>query len=172
VKSLSVISLFSISLMAGSGCGYHLGYQTPPGVRTVSVPIFQNDTFPLRRDVEYDLTSAFRQEIQARTSLRVIDESASPDLVVRGRILEFRERVVAEGPLDEVIESNLVALVELQIENYLDGTVETRRAGNVEPFSIQAGESFEDGRRRAIRNIAEKLVVALEHWGGDGPAGE
>jgi hypothetical protein len=161
--------LLTVLVLAVGGCGYSLGYSTPPGVKTISIPIFWNATFPLRREVEVELTSAFRQEIQARTDLRIIDESSSPDAVIRGRIVEFRERVVAEGRRDEKTESNVVAIVDLEIENYRDGTLRIERVSDVEPFSIQAGESFEVGRRRAIRNIAEKLVVALEDWG---PGGE
>lgn len=157
---------------AVSGCGYSIGYRETPGVRTVAVPTFHNATFPIRREIEYEITSAFRQELQARTSLRIIDELASPDMVVRGRILEFRERVVAEGKQDQKTESSLVALVELQIENYKGGTLRVERVSDVEPFSIQAGESFDDGRRRAIRNLAEKLVIAAEDWSGGEPLPE
>lgn len=157
-----------LTALSVTGCGYSLGYRTPPGVKTVAVPIFWNATFPLRREVEMDLTSAFRQEIQARTDLRIIDESSSPDMVVRGRILDFRERVVAEGDRDAKLESNLVARVELEVENYRDGTTWTTQVSDVEPFSsIEGGEGFDVGRRRAIRNVAEKLVVALEEWGGE-----
>jgi lipopolysaccharide assembly LptE-like protein len=159
-----------VFLPALTGCGYTLGYRMPPGVRTVSIPIFENATFPLRREVEFEITSAFRQELQARTDLRIVDENGSPDLLVRGRILEFRERVIAQSRQDVKTESNLVALVELRIENYLAGTVRVERVNDVEPFSIESGESFATGQRRAIRNIAEKLVVAMEDWGGDGEA--
>lgn len=159
-------ALLAAAALGAPGCGYGIGFQPPPGVHTVSVPIFFNATFPLRREVEFDLTSAFRQEIQARSSLRIVDESSSPDLVVRGRILEFRERVVAEGRYDVKTESSIVAKVELRIENYLDGKLRVEMISDVEPFSIEAGETFQTGTQRAIRNIAEKLVVALEDWDG------
>lgn len=38
------------------GCGYAAGYRLPGGVEVVNVPVFDNQTFPLRRDVELDLT--------------------------------------------------------------------------------------------------------------------
>ncbi|MGH9362899.1 MAG: LPS assembly lipoprotein LptE, partial [Thermoanaerobaculia bacterium] len=123
--------------VAGTGCGYSLGYQVAPGARTAAVPIFLNTTFPLRREIEFELTSAFRQELLARTRLKLVDESAGPDLVVRGRIVEFREGLVAEGRRDEKVESSVLATVELEVENYLDGTrrlVEPVR--DIEPISI------------------------------------
>ncbi len=153
--------------LALAGCGYTLGFKAPPGVRTIAVPVFYNATFPLRREVEFDLTSAFRQEIQARTSLRIVDSAANPDLIVRGRIVDFRERVVAETRRDVKTESNIVSTVDLEIENYVAGTMHKQRVTDVQPFSIEAGETFDVGRQRAIRNIAEKLLVAIEDWGPD-----
>ena len=154
------------ALLALPGCGYTLGFRTPEGVTTVAVPIFQNATFPLRREIEFDLTSAFRQELQARTALRLVDENASPDMVLRGRIVEFREWVVAEGARDEKTESSVVATVEIAVENYLARTARIERVSDVEPFSTAAGESFATGRDRAIRKLAEKLLVRVEDWGG------
>jgi hypothetical protein len=166
VPAMALVLVPALAALVAPGCGYHLGYETAPGVRTVAVPIFQNATFPLRREVEYDLSSAFRQEIQARTDLRIIDESAGPDMIVRGKILEFRERVVAESRTDVKTESTLIAHVELRIENYRDGTLRVEKVSDTEPFSIESGESFRDGAKRAIGNLAEKLVVALEDWDG------
>ena len=67
------------------------------------------------------------------------------------------------------IESNVVALIELQVEDYIAGTRRAEAISDVEPFSIESGESFEVGRQRAIQNLAEKLVIALEDWGPPPP---
>ena len=45
-------------LLAGPGCGYSLGYRAPTGVETIAIPIFQNVTFPLWREVEYEVTES------------------------------------------------------------------------------------------------------------------
>jgi len=161
------LDLCLLFLAFSSGCGYSLGYRSPAQVKTVAVPIFTNTTFPLRRDVEFELTSAFRQELQARSGLVLVDERSAPDLVVRGRITEFREWVVAEGGDDRKTESSVVATVVLEVENYLQGIrEELPPVSDVEPFSIEAGQGFALGRVRAIRNLAEKLVIALEDWEG------
>ena len=80
------------------GCGYRLGVQTPPCVYRIAVPTFTNQTFPLRRDIETELTSALRKEIQGRTGLRLVADGQS-DMTVYGWIREFREKVLAEGDL-------------------------------------------------------------------------
>jgi len=156
-------------LLTLSACGYSLDYRLPPGVSTIAVPLFVNDTFPLRREIEFELTALFRQELQSRARVRIVDSAANPDLVVRGRIREFREWVVAETRTDQKSESSVVANVELEIENYTNDTVRAERVYASEPFSIQSGETFQDAQRRALRNVAEKLVIALEDWGDESP---
>ncbi len=159
---------WSAALLASS-CGYSLGYRAPPGVETVAVPIFQNATFPLRRGVEYEITSRFREELQARTPLRLVD-SRSADLVIVGRVREFRDPTVAEGPHDERIESVLVVAVDLTIEDYVNGTRSEATVEVVEPFSDQLGETAMSVRSRAFKNLAERMALAVESWESVVPA--
>ena len=77
-----LLAAAALVLAAAAGCGYTPGYRTPGSVSTISVPIFDNHTFPLRREVEYDLTSAFRRQIQSRTALSIVDHGDA-DMVVR-----------------------------------------------------------------------------------------
>ncbi len=54
-------------ILSSLGCGYSAGYKMPPGVIKLAVPMFENQTFPLRREIEYDMTRAVRQELELRT---------------------------------------------------------------------------------------------------------
>lgn len=155
-----------LSASLACGCGYTLGYRAPPGVETVAVPIFQNATFPLRRDVEYEITSRFREELQARTPLRLVD-SGSADLVILGTVRQYRDPTVAEGPRDERIESVLVVAVDLVVEDYVNGTRSEVGVEVVEPFSDQRGETSRDVRARAFKNLAERMAIAVEAWEGE-----
>ncbi|MGQ9589642.1 MAG: LPS assembly lipoprotein LptE [Planctomycetota bacterium] len=164
-----------LSAALACGCGYTLGYRAPPGVETVAVPIFQNSTFPLRRDVEYEITSRFREELQARTPLRLVD-SGSADLVILGTVRQYRDPTVAEGPRDERIESVLIVAVDLVVEDYVNGVRSEVGVEVVEPFSDQRGETARDVRARAFKNLAERMAIAVEAWEGEpregsGPAG-
>lgn len=149
------------------GCGYTPGFRAPPGVRSIAVPIFDNETFPLRREVEYDLTSALRKEIQTRTDLRLASEDDA-DMVVYGTVSRFRERVIAEGRVDEKIESSIVVEVALRVEDYRNGL--QWKVGPVsvtEPLSVQTGETLDVARSRAIGNLAERILEELESWEQD-----
>ena len=161
--ALAVLALGSGLVVGLGGCGYALGYRKDPTLACIAVPTFTNATFPLRREVEYELTSAVRKEIQARTPWRLV-ASADADLVVFGRILEFDELVIAEGRRDEKTESNLRVTVELRAEDYRHLRTWTQQVRDVEPFSIESGETIAVARRRAIGNLAEKIVLALEAW--------
>lgn len=162
-RTWNLALLLGVSI-ACCGCGYSVGFKAPRDVRSISVPIFQNETFPLRREVEYDLTRAIREEIQTRSDLRLVDDEAA-DMAVYGSITSFRERLVAEGRVDEKIESSIVVEVSLIVEDYLARRQrKIPRVQVTEPLSVQIGETVDEARRRAIGNLAEKIVEQLESW--------
>lgn len=129
----------------------------------MAVPIFNNATFPLRREVEYDLTSALRKEIQTRTSLSLTD-AGEADMAIHGTVREFREKLVAEGRVDQKTESSISIEVEVVVEDYLNARQWRERITVREPLSIQIGETFDAARSRAIGNLAEKILEQIEYW--------
>jgi len=155
--------LLSICMLELSGCGYSSAFRAPAGVRTIAVPTFNNATFPLRRELEYELTAALRREVLSRTNLKLVDTSDA-DLVVHGTIREFREPVVAEGRRDQVLESTLVMSVTVIVEDYARGKRWQENVRKDEPFSVQLGETLEQARDRAIANIAERILLVVESW--------
>ena len=159
-----LLSIALAGLCAGlAGCGYSLGYRAPPQVRTIAVPMFNNETFPLRREVEYELTSALREEIQSRTGLRLTDEREA-DWVIHGTIRDFREAVIAEGPRDEKIEATVVITVRVTAEDFKNQRRQSESIRVQEPFSIELGDTLEGARRRAVGNLAERILLTIESW--------
>ncbi len=161
VLSVPVVAL--LGALEFLGCGYSMGYQETPGVSTIAVPIFDNRTFRLRRELEYDLTDAVRKEVQTRTPLVLVD-SKQADLILFGAITRFDERVVGESPVDEKTESRLYMTVELVIEDYVNSQRRSERVVVNEPVSIEIGETLRTARERAIGNLAEKIVNTMESW--------
>ncbi len=125
--------------------------------------MFHNATFPLRRELEFALTSATREEIQTRTSMVLVD-SGEADMVVKGTISDFSERVVAEGRNDEKLESRVYITVRLVVEDYQNEKRWEEKVRVDEPVSFDAGETIEIGRQRAIEDLAEKIVNTLDSW--------
>ena len=91
----SMIRLFILLTLAAplallSGCGYHtLGAAShlPPGMQTLSVPVFATRTEAYRTEVV--MTQAVIREFAARTRLRVTpDDRGDSDAILRGTILK------------------------------------------------------------------------------------
>ena len=85
-------------------------------------------------------------------------------MVLRGNIVEFSEDLVVEGRRDRKIESDVRAVVDIVIEDYRNGFRFSRRVRDTQPFSPALGETFAVGRRRALENLAERIVAAAEFW--------
>lgn len=157
------LPLATLLLGSGGGCGYSLGYRAPTEIRTVAVPIFQNQSFPLYREIEYELTSIFREEIQARTPLH-LSSSETADLVVLGTIRDFRQATVAEDENDRAIESMLIVAVSLIVEDYVHERRWEEDLRVAEPFSVQLGDTTATVKARAFKNLSERMLLAIKSW--------
>lgn len=160
-SSLAVLALVC------SGCGYALGYRMPEGVRTIAVPVFANETFPLRREVEYDVTRAVRRELEVRSDVRLTDR-ARADAVLEGTVVAFRQAVLTEDTEDDrdvAAESSIHVTVQVRLVRTRDGEVLfDRRISDHATFSRLRGETIDDARNQAIDEIAERIVADLEAW--------
>lgn len=156
--------LLGLTTMGLSGCGYSLGYRMPEGVRRLAVPLFRNETFPLRREIEYELTRALRQVLELETDVRLVSRSDA-EAVLEGTVISVFDRVLTEGPLDQVEESSLTVTTLIQLLRTSDGEVILERTiTDTAAFSVQGGETEEGARREAIDEIAERIVASLEAW--------
>jgi len=160
----ALVSLLAVAALAG--CGYSSGYRLPAGVRTIAVPIFRNETFPLRREVELDLTRGVKEELTLRSDARVVAEGVTADAVLEGVVLEFQEGVLTEGPDDAVQESGISVLVRIRLVRTRDGSqLVERTVSDYAAYSNQAGETLEVARDEAIRELARRIVAEIEPWG-------
>lgn len=159
-SSLAVLALALVC----SGCGYALGYRMPEGVRTIAVPVFANETFPLRREVEYDVTRAVRRELEVRSDVRLTDAERA-DAVLEGTVVAFRQAVLTEDNRDDAAESSIHVTVQVRLVRSRDGEVLfDRRISDHATFSSLRGETIDDARNQAIDEIAERVVADLESW--------
>ncbi len=84
------VLLLTVASLAGCQSTGHVsifGYSTRPNydecIRTVHVPIFENNTF--RRGLEYDLTRAVIREIEQKTPFKVVSDRTGPTRSCAGR---------------------------------------------------------------------------------------
>jgi hypothetical protein len=145
------------------GCGYSPGFRGPPGVHSIAVPMFNNQTAPLRREIEYTLTDAVRKEIQAVSDLRLTN-SDDADMSLFGTVREFKEKLVSEGKHDEKLESSIVIAVDVVVEDYVNAKQWRERVTVREPLSVEAGQTLDQATQTALRRLAKKILEQIEAW--------
>lgn len=95
-----------------------------PGVRTVHVPIFENNTF--RRGLEFDLTRAVIREIEAKTPYKVVSADCCADTELKGRIIALNKNLLNRNQLNEVREAETILAVELVWRDLRSGEILSR----------------------------------------------
>ena len=94
-KFCLLLSVFCL-LISLSSCGYHLagrGEKLPPGVKTIAVPVFVNESPKFR--VEQKLAAAVTHEFIERTKFRITANPSEADAVLKGTVKEVRSGVLA-----------------------------------------------------------------------------
>jgi outer membrane lipopolysaccharide assembly protein LptE/RlpB len=87
-RNIAVIAIACMGLIA-SGCGYHTAgkaVRIPPDVKTVSVPMFQNETKNYR--IEQIITNDVVHELSSRTHYRLVSSPGDDvDATLKGTVL-------------------------------------------------------------------------------------
>ena len=157
------VALGLLVALASGGCGYTTGPSagTPAekGNRTVAVPVFDNDTY--RRGIEIEMTRALVNGLHGRSTLRVVSDPATADLVVRGRIRSFGEHVLADRGRDTVTENSVEVTLVIVVEDRATDDPKTLTFSTREPYSTFKGQRLATARAEAFENLAEDIVFAL-----------
>lgn len=140
-----------------------------PEVRTVEVPIFQNDTF--RRGIEYQLTEAVQKEIQTRTPYR-LSKGPGTDTRLTGRIVGIRKNVLGETQYDDPRELQLSLQVVVTWEDLRTGRVLATQEVPIHPqaipltgqadFAPEIGQSLATATQEATNRLAAQIVNMME----------
>jgi hypothetical protein len=136
------VLLVALAACALGGCqsGGHfsvLGYTTRPnydeGIRTVYVPIFENQTF--YRHLEWWLTQAVVREIETKTPYKVISDRCRADTELTGSIVAVTKNILNRNQLNEIREGEQVLTVGIVWKDLRTGEVLSmpRRTPSVYP---------------------------------------
>ena len=144
-----------------SGCGYSTRSLHQTGVRSVYVPIFDNHTF--RRELEFFLTEAVKNEILYKTNYKIAPKGRA-DTILNGEIVEFRERVLTEDTDDNVTETRVFVYVNVRWVDRRTGRVLMKRERLVRPteFVVAKGERLGTATAESFGDLAELIVQAME----------
>ena len=156
-------------LLLLTGCGYTVGNGFSPELKTVSVPIFENDTY--RRGIELQLTEAVIKQIQNRTPYRLA-RGNDADTRLTGRIVQTRKDVLGKTGNNDPRQLQVSIMVRVTWENLRTGEIlaeqEVPIAPEAIPLTAQAGFAPELGQSQAtatqtaIDQLARHIINMME----------
>jgi hypothetical protein len=149
-------------LGAAALLGDHAGTLVSDQWRTIAVPVFANET--KRHDLEWELTRAVVEELQARTDLRVVPESDGPDLVLRGVLRDADEDTLSKRDFQRIREGAYFVTAEVDVLDRRTQTsvVKDRKVHEREAYVPGIAEDVRTARAEATRALAERIVRTLE----------
>ena len=160
----------AVLLLLAAGCGYTASPALlPPHLKTVAIPVFENDTGEYL--LEQQVTDAVVQRFVTDNHLRVVDEK-SADCVVQGKITEYRNAVfgISNADLAQEYRVTIGAAVVFkdQIKNreiWHDDQIVNTANYYVQPVPGQQAKTELDGRKEAIQKLADEILSrSIESW--------
>lgn len=146
--------------------GYSLATTFPADVKTVSVPVFKNQsTTP---GLEVEVTEAVIKEIQRATSVRVVTPGpgASADASLKGVVTDVNlRRLSVRSGTGLIQELGYQVTIDFDFRDERDGKILTSRrnftATDTFTPATGVGEKIEAGQRGAAQRLAKDLVNEL-----------
>lgn len=170
MRRVAPCALVLVACLAVSSCKSFLGYGfsgggTPPGLKTVAILPFDNETSS--SDLPVELGEALREALEKRLGLRTATEEKA-DAIVRGKItryeLDVPVAISADRRQSTTARRRLAIAVDIEFVVQSDGKVWWRRSGLVAEGEY-AERSEATGRRQAIeRLVADVIEGAQSQW--------
>ena len=150
--------LFIISI---GGCGYSSKSLLRSNVRSIYIPIFDNDTF--YRGFEFDLTEAVRDQILLRTRLNIVDKDES-DSILFGKINAVNENVLIGDTRDNIVESRIAISAEVRWVDKRTGRTIVERKNIKMPaeFIVRRNETLSSSSKAAFVKVAQRIIDVME----------
>ena len=150
VNSLAALLLI---LTMVCGCGYSTKSLIIRDVKTIYVPIFENNTF--RRDLEFDLTKAVKDEVLSKTRLRIVKKDDA-DTVLYGTISSLNETILTQNTGDNIVENQIALLVDFKLVDMRTGKtlVEKKEINQLAEFVVARGETLDSAYEEGITDMA------------------
>jgi outer membrane lipopolysaccharide assembly protein LptE/RlpB len=151
-------------VLALAGCGYRLrgtGSSLPPAIRTISVPMFKNQTTRFELDVK--LTQAVIDELVARGKVKLSSDRGAADAVLEGEIVGFTATPIGFSGGNQADTYNVVvtANVTLKARGQAAPLFSNPSFVYQQEYEVPQGSSFESVQTEAIDKIAGKFARSL-----------
>jgi hypothetical protein len=167
--------LAAAAVVLAASCGWHTGLVAPNQASTVGVEIFETRRGLLERNLEPLLSDALTRAVVDFVDAS-LERPSRADVVVRGHIAEYRRRAGIRSLENELVETGLFVSVVAELIDRRTGEVlvPARESHVWSGYSLdenaQANEA--EARLRALRHVAETLVLELFGPGASAPVVE
>jgi len=158
------IAILAAACALSVRCGYHLrgtGTFLPPGIKTVSVPMFKN--LSTRFELDVKLTQAVIDEFVARGNVEIIDDAANADAILVGEISSFNVNPIGFSSQNTADRFNVMVVARIVLRDLKDERVLFANPSYLyqEEYEVPQGTSHETWETEALDKIAEKFARSL-----------
>jgi len=158
------IVVLAAACVLAAQCGYRLrgtGTFLPPGIKTVSVPMFKN--FSTRYDLDVTLTQGVIDEFVARGKVEVIDDAENADAVLVGEISSFSVNPIGFSSQNTADRYMVMVVAKIVLRDLKDEKVIFSNPSYVyqEEYEVPQGTSYETWETEALDKIAQKFARSL-----------
>lgn len=159
-KFLIIISL----ILFGLSCGYGLrgtGSSLPPHVRTINVPMFENNTTRFQLDLK--LTESVRDELTARGKVEITPDRTGADAILIGEIIAFTVNPIGFGQDATASSYNIVVVAKIVLRDLVNNRIlfSNPNYSYQQDYDVPEGTDFESVQQAAIEVIAVKFARTL-----------
>jgi len=156
---MGLVGLAATSIVPG--CGWNAGLALPEGAASVAVEIFEPTPDVLERDLEPLLHNAMSRAISDLVHAPLVAPRKA-DLIVRGRLTEYRRRAGVRSTAGVLMESGIRISIEASLVRNGDGTI-LATASNALWSGFVTGDPDREAaaRARALRHLAETTILDL-----------
>jgi outer membrane lipopolysaccharide assembly protein LptE/RlpB len=167
-SSLSIGTFLVATLALAPGCGYHLvgrGGQLPEGVHTVAVPLLENQT--RRPEVDQRLTEKLVEELETRSSVRVVADKEGADALLSGVVSGFEASPVLLTAEGRATRYEVTVTARMRLEDLRSGKLLWANDQFVfrQQYDVQTDSGFFDREIQTIdqvaREFAQSVVTAM-----------
>ena len=144
-----------------TGCGYTTKSLISRKINSIFIPIFGNYTF--RSGLEFDLTTALKDEIMSKTKLRIVRKD-NADTILTGKIVTVTEGVITSNARDNIIENQVTISVNIALMDRRTGRelISMDGLSNKAEYIVTRGENIKTATQECLAGLAEKIVYQLE----------
>ncbi len=165
MKRIFFILLF-IGLFLSAGCGYTLVGRgsLPKHIKTVAIPIFENET--LEDGVEEVITQAIIDVYVKGGKVRLVSETEA-NAILRGKVRSYNsDEALTYNELNEVSSYKLTVTIDVELQDLTNDEIIWRTENLTEDADFEGGSDVDIGtvqenEEKALQQLAQNLAERI-----------